>query len=195
MTKLSDRIISHAMKHYTHVYIDESGETGKSSKYIVFAIVATNSDRALEKLIKKIWRVKPQLHAQGELHAYSADDATKRRVLLTLDQADAHFYYSVIDKSALTESPTYAYYRELARVVSLFKRSEIIIIDKKDTDSKRAKTLAALGLTTSFEHVRFQESHKTKQLQAADFIAWAIGKEYEFGDDSFASLLSKRKKI
>lgn len=195
MTKLSDRIMSHTIKSYTHIYIDESGETGKSSKYIVFAAVATNSDRALEKLIKKIWRVKPQLHSRGELHANSADDATKRRVLLTLNTADASFYFSILEKSALTEPATHAYYRELGRFIGIFHRSQIIIVDKKDTDQKRAKTLLALNIADQFNNVRFKESHKTKQLQAADFVAWAIGREMELGDSSFSDLIQKKKKI
>lgn len=41
-----------------YVYIDESGETGRSSKYIIFASIETESPRPLEKAIKKIWRVK-----------------------------------------------------------------------------------------------------------------------------------------
>jgi hypothetical protein len=173
----------------TSVYIDESGETGRRSSHIVFAVISTDADRALEKIVKKLWKAKPQYHPGGELHAVSADDATIRRMLLTLSEADVSVYYSVIEKRVLKESAEIAYYRELARIVRQFKKAKIIIADKKDTNNKREKMIDALGDDRVLDIVFFEESHKVKQLQAVDFVAWAIGRYYETGDGEFMKLL------
>ena len=175
----------------TTVYIDESGETGKQSSYIVFAVIATDAERALEKIVKKVWKAKPQYHVAGELHAVSADDATVKRMLLTLNDADIKIYYSVINKSKLKESAEVAYYRELARIVRIFRKAKIIIADKKDTNKKREKMINLLGGDRVLDIVFFEESHRFKQLQAVDFVAWSIGRFYETGDDKFMKMLDK----
>lgn len=177
------------------VYIDESGETGRSSSHIVFAVIATDAERALEKIVKKLWKAKPQYHPEGELHAVSADDATITRMLLTLASADIQIYYSVIDKQTLKEPAEVAYYRELARIVRQFKKARIIIADKKDTNNKREKMIDVLGGDRILDIVFFEESHKVKQLQAVDFVAWAIGRQYEIGDDKFMKLLGNITQI
>lgn len=178
-----------ALMENTYVYIDESGETGSRSSHIIFAIIATDAERALEKIVKKLWKAKPQYHVAGELHAVSTDSATIRRMLLTLAQADMNVYYSVIDKQSLKEPAEIAYYRELARIVRKFKKARIVIADKKDTNKKREKMIDFLGGDRVLDIVFFEESHKVKQLQAVDFIAWAIGRYYETGDDEFMKLL------
>ena len=178
-----------AVMENTYVYIDESGETGRRSSHIIFAVIATEAERALEKIVKKLWKAKPQYHVAGELHAVSADDATIRRMLLTLAQADMTVHYSAIDKQSLKESAEIAYYRELARIVRRFKKARIVIADKKDTNKKREKMIDALGGDRILDIVFFEESHKVKQLQAVDFIAWAIGRFYETGDNEFMELL------
>lgn len=172
----------------TYVYIDESGETGRRSSYIVFAIVATDADRMLEKFVKRLWKAKPQYHVAGELHAVNADESTIKRMLLTLQDAHIPIYYSVINKSSLNESAEVAYYRELSRIAELFHDAKIIIADKKDTDKKRERMINAIGGSRALDYVFFESFHKVKQLQAVDFVAWAIGRYYEMDDDTFMKL-------
>ncbi len=175
------------------MYIDESGQTGQRSKYIVFAVIATENERALEKTIKKVWAAKPQFHHSGELHAHAVDDATRRRVLLSLNAMDITLQYSVIDKSRLRITAEKAYYIELSRLVRIHRNASVIIVDKKDTLRKRQSIIEELGLSTNFDGVQFEMSHKIRQLQAVDFVAWAIGRYYECADNSFKELLKGLK--
>lgn len=174
----------------TYVYIDESGETGKRSKYIIFASIETESARSLEKVIRKIWRAKPQFHARGELHANQTDDATKVRVLHTLNEQSLKLRFGVIDKSKQTEPLEHVYYKKLATFIDYHRNAIVFIVDKKDTDKKRTLLIEKLGLQDSFRTVSFDESHKVRQLQAVDFVAWAIGRFYETRDKSFMDLLT-----
>lgn len=175
-----------------YVYIDESGETGRSSKYIVFASIETTKHRPLEKAIKKIWRAKPHLHTLGELHANAVDDATRNRVLLTLNELDIYIYFQVVDKSKHNKSLQDTYYLELAKFITTHEGAQVIVVDKKDTNKKRDEIILRLNLGNAFENVIFEESHRVKQLQAVDFIAWALGRYYEQQDDTYILLIGSK---
>jgi hypothetical protein len=176
-----------------YVYIDESGSEGNDSRYIVFASIQTSDPRALEKVIKKIWRAKPQFHPRGELHAYDADDALRRRVLLALAKLDIGFRYHLVDKQKSRISGTNLYYRELSRFIKSHSGQCLFTIDKKDTDKKRTKVITKLHLERSFSNASFEESHNVRQLQAVDFVAWAIGRKYELEDTEFYDLLEYKE--
>ena len=178
-----------------YVYIDESGETGKASRYILFASLSTEQFRVVDKAMRKIWRVKPALHSHGELHAYKADDATRRRVLQTINDLNVGIDYLVIDKLKQTESLDEVYYKELARLVSYHGDAHFIIVDQKDTIKKRNKVIEKLGLQDIFARVSFERSHEVRGLQAVDFVAWAIRRRIEFDDDEFSSLLDNTNSL
>jgi hypothetical protein len=150
------------------VYIDESGDTGRRSKYVVFASIETDTPRVLEKAIKKIWRAKPQFHSKGELHAYNAEDAIKTRVLKTLNELHVAIRFTVFDKSAVDQDISVLYYKELASFITQHRGAHIFIVDRKDTDKRREKILSQYDLGSAFKNVTFAESHKVKELQAVD---------------------------
>jgi hypothetical protein len=72
----------------TYIYIDESGDLGfskGSSRWFVFTIILTKNKRALEKVISKVRKGLRKKHKNiGELHAYHADEVTRKRVLRKL---------------------------------------------------------------------------------------------------------------
>ena len=179
----------------TNVYIDESGDLGQKSKWLIFASVETESPRSLEKAIKKIWRAKPQLHAHGELHANASDDNTRIRVLKTISEQMLTIRYVAIDKSKLKGKRDLVYYQKLAAFIPYHRNAQIFMVDKKDTDKKRIDAIRQLGLQEVFSNVEFELSHRVKQLQAADFVAWAIGRAYETSDSSFIELLSQAREV
>lgn len=183
------------MKQYTHVYIDESGEIGRKSKCLVFASIETTNPRHLEKVIKKIWRVKPQFHVHGELHANVTDEATKTRVVATINELDVHIRYTVIVKSHQKKRLDLVYYEALALFIAEHPNAHVVVVDRKDTNKKRRSIIIQLGLEGLFSNVQFEESHKVKQLQAVDFVAWAIGRFYETADDTYMNLLSNLEEI
>ncbi len=178
-----------------YVYIDESGETGTSSKYIIFASIETEAPRPLEKAVKKIWRVKPQLHSQGELHAHTSDDSTRKRVLYALTKLDISISFIKIKKSSQRRPLNDVYYQKLADMLATkHPDAHIVIVDKKDTNKKRLETIQRLHLQKFFANVSFEESYSVKQLQAVDFVAWSLGRFYEQGDDDFMNIVKSKIK-
>lgn len=176
-----------------YVYIDESGSEGNDSKYIVFASVSVSDPRVLEKTIKKVWKSKPQFHFRGEFHATKIDDATRKRILMSMSELDIVVRYHVIDKDKHRSKIPGVYYSGLCQLVAQHGAQSKIIIDKKDTDALRTRTINRLGLVETFKGVVFEESHKVKQLQAADIIVWSIGRMYEHNDSSFYDLIRHKE--
>lgn len=177
---------------FTYVYIDESGETGTQSSYIIFASIETMLPRPIEKAMRKVWNAKPQFHGHGELHANSVDDATRTRVLKSLAEHDLSIRYTVIDKAKVSEPLASVYYQVLAEFIGQHPKAHIVIVDRKDTEKKRKKMLEQLGIEKAFVNVEFEISHKIRQLQAVDFVAWAIGRYYEHGDAEFMNMIQEK---
>ncbi len=178
-----------------YVYIDESGEPGTSSKHIIVAALVTEHDRKVAKAISTIWKAKPQFHNLNELHAHKVDDATRRRVLQTLEALEVSIYFVLIDKQKVHGSLEEAYYRAIALIAGRFHRAHVIVADRRDTDRKRIKVIQQYGLEAALRAVVFRTSHDVKQLQAVDFAAWAIGRYYEQGDISFMKLVSRIQQL
>lgn len=173
-----------------YIYIDESGETGRQSSFIVFASISTDHPRSLEKTAKKIWRAKPQLHKLGELHAHDVDDAIRTRVLKSLASLQGvAITHSTIDKSKQKKSLEIVYYIELAKFIKQHKDAQIVVVDKKDTTKKRQSIIKNLGLEKVFDGVEFKSSYSVKPLQMVDFVAWAIGRYYEMNDSTFYEMI------
>lgn len=176
-----------------YAYIDESGGEGNDSNYIVFASITIGDPRILEKTIKKIWKSKPQFHFRSEFHATKLDDSTRKRILLSLSELDITVHHYAIDKHKQSNRLPGIYYLGLHQFIHSHSAESKIIIDKKDTDLTRTKTINRLGLASTFKSVFFEESHKAKQLQAADIVAWSIGRMYEHGDASFYDLIRHKE--
>lgn len=176
-----------------YVYIDESGSEGLISQYLIFASISTQDPRLLEKTLKKIWKAKPQYHFRGEFHATKLDDSTRKRILLRISELDIKVHIHVIKKSPQSKSFRSMYYLELCRFIAAHPKDCIVVVDKKDSITIRNKTARRLGLDDALKRVSFEESHKIKQLQAADIIAWSIGRAYEYDDASFYQIIRHKE--
>ena len=68
-----------------YIFLDENGDLGfqsTSSRWFLFAIAMVSEPRAIERVVKRVWRPLKKKHKKlGELHAYHADDVTRARVL------------------------------------------------------------------------------------------------------------------
>src|SRR3546814_19950936 len=116
----------------SYVYIDESGDTGRRSRYIIFASIETDNPKQLDKLVKKIWHAKPKLHIYGELHAYTADNSTRINVLNKLMTLNLQVRYMVVDKSTQRDSLPEVYNKILAKYISQTKDVQHFIYNKKE---------------------------------------------------------------
>ena len=75
-----------------YIFLDESGDLGfkkSSSKWFLFTIAIMSDARALERIVKKVWRSLKKKHKRlGELHASREKDITRKRMLKQISEVD-----------------------------------------------------------------------------------------------------------
>ena len=201
--------------YMSYIFLDESGDLGfrkLSSKWFLFTIAISSRPRTLERIVKKIWRPLKKKHKKlGELHAYRADDITRKRMLKKLSETDDLKVLCVILNKAkvyvdLRNQKNYLY-NYTANILldrlhsnNAFDPNESIhlFIDRKDTKKKlRENFIDYLTDSMKKRHgglfkVELHSSYENKSLQAVDFISWAIFRKYERGDYEFYEIIKNK---
>ncbi|OGK19704.1 hypothetical protein A3D80_01850 [Candidatus Roizmanbacteria bacterium RIFCSPHIGHO2_02_FULL_40_13b] len=198
-----------------YVFLDESGDLGfkkSSSTWFLFTVAITPDKRALERVVKRIRRTLRKKHKNlGELHAYHADSATRRRVLQEISSLkDIHIVCVILNKKKvyidLQNQKNYLY-NYTANILldrlcnkKTLKTNELIelYVDRKDTNKKlqekfiiyisEAMNKRRLGAFS----IKLHKSNENKSLQAVDFISWAIFRKYERGDYEFYEIIKAK---
>ncbi|MCK6462903.1 MAG: DUF3800 domain-containing protein [Candidatus Pacebacteria bacterium] len=198
-----------------YIFLDESGDLGfkkKSSKWFVFTIAMTQNARSLERVTKKIWRPLKKRHKQlGELHAYHADNVTRKRMLSELAKIENLKVSCVILNKQkvyidLQNQKNYLYNYTANILLDRLYTKEILkpkeainlFADRKDTKNHLRENFINY-LTTSMKKRRdggfsvvLHSSHENKSLQAVDFISWSIFRKYEKGDYEFYEIIKNK---
>jgi hypothetical protein len=101
----------------------------------------------------------------------------------------------ILDKVRVADDLHEAYYRMLLRVIRMFPRAQIVIIDKRDTIKKRIAILQKLSVAEAFKDVEFADSRAVKPLQIVDFVCWSIFQKMEYGNSEYVDLIAQRAEI
>ena len=198
-----------------YLYIDESGDLGfskKSSKWFLFTLVVTNEPRKLEKIIKRIRKTlkKKHKHEFSELHAYHADGVTRTRVLKSLAETDIFVVTTILNKKKvhvdLQNQKNYLYNYTANIILDRLTNRKLInkeqhislVVDRKDTKKNLRDNF--ISYITDAMHKRGHKNFKMsliasqegKELQAVDFISWAIFRKYEKGDYEFYEIIKDK---
>ncbi len=199
----------------SYIFLDESGDLGfkkRSSRWFIFTIAITLDKRVLERVIKKVWTPLRRKHKRlGELHAYRADDITRRRVLRGVSEiGDLKVLCIILNKQKvhvdLQNQKNYLYnytaniLLERLHNSGILKGGELlkIFIDRKDTKKKVRQNFIDYLTKAMGNHredkisVELHTSHENKSLQAIDFISWAIFRKYEKGDYEFYEIVKDK---
>ncbi len=198
-----------------YIFLDESGDLGfknASSRWFLFTIALTSKPRLLEKVTKKIWRnLRKKYKKMGELHAYHADNITRKRMLKNISEInDLKILSIILNKQKvhidLQNQKNYLYnYTANLLLERLHKSGAIkdkeplhLYIDSRDT-KKVLKENFINYLTKSMGSrrdcpfsVELHASHENKSLQAVDFVSWAIFRKYEKGDYEFYEIIKNK---
>ncbi len=198
-----------------YVFLDESGDLGfkkSSSRWFVITIAIISDARALERVIKKVWKyLKTKHKSLGELHAYHADSHTRTRVLKKISEiADLKIQCVVLNKEKvyidLQNQKNYLYNYTANILLERLHSQKLlgvnepinVYIDRKDTKKKLRENFIDY-LTTSMKSrrdgefsVALHSSHENKSLQAVDFISWAIFRKYERDDYEFYEIIKEK---
>ena len=178
----------------------------------MFTIAMTSDARRLERVVKKVWRPLKKKHKRlGELHAYYANDITRRRILKGLSEVvDLKVLCVVLNKQKvyvdLQNQKNYLYNYTANILLDRLHTKELLLpeesielyIDRKDT-KKYLRENFVRYLANSMKKrrdgafaVTLHSSHENRSLQAVDFISWAVFRKYERGDYEFYELIKNK---
>lgn len=197
------------------MFLDESGDLGfgnRSSKWFLFTLAIVDSERSLEKVIKKVWRTIRKKHRHlGELHAYHEKDATRTRVLQMLAEIDSLKIVTIILNKKkvhldLQDQKNYLYNYTANIVLDRLINTNLInkdqhislVVDRKDTKKNLRENFISYITSAMLrrDHKKFEmtltASHEDRCLQAVDFISWAIFRKYEKGDFEFYEIIKSK---
>jgi len=197
------------------IFLDESGDLGfkkRSSKWFIFTIAIISNSRSLERVVKKIWRPLKKRHKRlGELHAYHADNITRKRMLKQISEiSDLKVICIILNKEKvyvdLRNQKNYLYNYTANILLERLHKSDALgpdesihlFVDRKDT-KKRLRENFINYLTKSMKErhnglfkIELHSSHENKSLQAVDFISWAVFRKYEKGDYEFYEIIKNK---
>ncbi|MBU4368976.1 DUF3800 domain-containing protein, partial [Patescibacteria group bacterium] len=171
-----------------YIFLDESGDLGfkkSSSKWFLFTIAIMSDARALERIVKKVWRSLKKKHKRlGELHASREKDITRKRMLKQISEVDDIKVLCVILNKQkvyvdLQNQKNYLYNYTANIILDRLHNKEMLklkepinlFIDRKDT-KKRLRENFIRYLTDSMKKrrdgsfsIELHSSHENKSLQ------------------------------
>lgn len=199
----------------TYIFMDESGDMGfgkKSSKWFLFTLAISHDQKALEKVVKKVWKTIHKKHKHiGELHAYHEKDVTITRMLQMLAEVEGLKIMTIILNKKkvhldLQNQKNYLYNYTANIVLDRLINTKILdknqrislVVDRKDTKKNLRENFISY-ITNAMhkrDHKKFEmtlvASHEDRGLQAVDFISWAIFRKYEKGDFEFYEIIKSK---
>jgi len=190
--------------HYA--FIDESGNVAfsRQNHILVVAALGIDNSRIITRIIRKIQKKYGSSLSSGELKAKKSDDALTENLLAALAHEPIEIFSVIVDRRIIEQSPKdpediyrWAVARLAAKLVKRYPRIEIVL-DRRYTKEhlryllERAIREGISGLPQRYVMIRQEDSMLSKELQAVDFIAWALYQKYERGDNKFYEQIAPR---
>ncbi len=195
------------MKAY--VLLDESGDLGEyGTRYFILAGILTLHPRAVERVIKKTRQriLKKKLKEVPELKANKSNHIIREYLLKHLIKTPCDILAIAVDKSKIRKDLYQVQNRLYNFLVSILLNSiprEIgevcIIVDRRYTNTYLRMNFTQYivyklqqrrpSLRVEVHHI---PSSSFVPLQAVDFVAWAIQRKYNFGDESYFNIIKDK---
>lgn len=186
-----------------YIYIDESGELAKQTKYFVIGAIIVKNPNTLDRLIKKARTIhKKRIGKSKELKGNRTPKPVLKKLLKKLNKLDYKAVVIVLDKKNKYKIANNHDYNllydtiasELAKELKITNPTNIII-DKckpkeKYVDNFNNMFLLILDNVDGYNvDIKHEDSVNHKGLQIVDIIVWSVFRSVEFDDFSFIDLL------
>ena len=190
-----------------YAFLDESGDLGKfGSKYFIIVALILEDTWSLAVIMKKLRqrKLKKSIKSLSEIKANNSTRLVRKYVLKKLANTNCEILALVVDKNRLN----HGYFREkhdfynklcgaLLRKINVKNKASIVItVDRKETNALLRKDFddymrETLGINAPVL-VFHKFSHESKELQVADFVAWAINRKFNSNDDYYYNLIKTK---
>ena len=195
--------------HIEYIFIDESGDLGKyGSVYFTIVALSTHLPNEISRIFKRLRERKfKKKHAKlPEIKAYNSNEEIRRYVLGRLSLCDCSISAVVISKSKIGQEffeENNTLYNHLCGIlfehISLNTDIVDITIDRKhgnrmlreDFDQYIERKIMGKNpdLKVSIRHL---ESFASNELQAVDFVAWAVNRKFTHGDSAYYDIIGPK---
>ena len=197
----------------TYLFIDESGDLGKKQgTYFIMAGIVTNNPELVRKIITekfdssfRKYLVDSEIR-EREIKAHFSGSVTKRYILSELSKIDCDIYIVAVEKAKILDkwepSPEQnkLYHAICSRLLRKVGRREdliYVIMDERHKERhlrKFFKNYMEKNFLREGQKIRFRQvpSHEDAGLLVVDFVAWALGRKFNFDDETYSDLLKTK---
>lgn len=195
--------------HIAYIFIDESGDLGpQGSEYFTIVALTTDDELEIRRIMKQLRKrkLKKKIREMPEIKANSSNETIRRYVLGMIASSGCSISAVAIPKSRIRED-LFEHKEKLYNYLCglLFEHITLnvdlvdVTIDKKHSNrllredfnryvSSRIKARTP-GISVRIRHL---ESQASNELQAVDFIAWAVNRKFSWDDSSYYDLIRSK---
>jgi hypothetical protein len=190
-----------------YAFIDESGTTTPfgGDHFLVVAALTTAHPRSIETHVKRAHKKYGTSLASGEMKASASQGKVIERMLRALADEPLEFIAIIVDKRVIVRPPTDAediYRAAVTRAaqcaIDHHPLSEICL-DKRYTTKtlwdrleRQIRSGIADRAGAALTLIRQEDSIQRKELQAVDYVAWAIYQKYARGVERFYRIIAAK---
>lgn len=190
-----------------YIYIDESGDLGKGSKYFIIGAIIVDDYIKLERSITKIRRkFKKELGNFQEIKENKTKNFIIKKLLTKVNSLNSEIFIIVFDKKDKYKINYKNDFNvlydiiasELAKEIKITK-STLIIVDtckpkKKLVNNFNQRFLDKINNSKNHQiNIIHQNSINQKGLQVIDVIVWAAFQYMEHNNSEFIDLIENKK--
>jgi len=195
------------MKPALHfAFVDETGNVALARHNHILVVAALGMERShsVARIIRKAQKKYGSSLASGELKAKKTQAALTEKLLKALALESIEIFSVIIDRRIIERPPKdpediyrWAAARLAEKLVRRYPSIEIVM-DRRYTkehlrDLLERKIRERISpLPQHYVMITQKDSVLVKELQAVDFIAWALFQKYERGDDRFYNQIAPR---
>ena len=192
---------------FKYMYIDESGDLGKGSEYLILSALLVDNPKTLDRIIKNLRRHKfrKELKKANEIKANKSSADLIIEMLKKLNEIKgAKVFYIILEKKKIfsdflkkDKHKLYNYVAgKLARNIALNKVDVEIKIDRSKGKQLLQEDFNQYFLNNLKENsnllkaeIEHSYSHAWSGLQFADILAWACFQKFEHKDSTYTDLI------
>ena len=189
-----------------YIYIDESGDLGSDSNYLIMGAIIVDDKDKLDRIIKKARRnYKKKLGNSNEIKGTKTKRNIKKKILKELNKIDYQGIIIVFEKKQKYKINYHHNNNLLYNIIASKLAKELtitnktsIIIDKsknKEKDQQEFNALFLPNLNNPKNHpvtIIHEDSKKEKGLQIADLLSWSAYQSVEHRNDEFINLIKNK---
>lgn len=202
----------------SYIFMDESGDLGfdfekqGTTTHFLITFLFSKKRRNIEKCVKKVHGGLRRKYKKkiGVLHAYIEEPVTRKRLLSLLAEKDCKIMTILLNKKKVytnlqDEKPVLYNYVTNILLDRIFSKKLVPPGERIEIIASRKETSKFLNLNfrsylqhqiVNNHNAKVSVSIKTpaeqKELQAVDFVSWAIFRKYEYNDDTYYNLIRSR---